>query len=100
MIKLSNGVELSEETVISALETIIVALKKTRIEVNPPEPGHEFRPGDVAYFNGRETPSCWRFITDGLKSVSSDGFINGEGTQEYFHKNNYKYAGRMTDLIK
>ena len=93
MIKLSNGVELSEETVISAL-------KKAGIEVNPPEPGHEFRPGDVAYFDGYECPECWRFITVGLKSVSSDGFINGEGTQEYFHKNNYKYAGRMTDLIK
>ena len=94
MIKLSTGVEVSEETVISAL-------KKAGISV---EPKHIFRAGDVAIPG---TSTDWRFIINvggHLRSVNKNGFEQGvyepgKG-QEHFEKYNYKYVGRQSDLIR
>lgn len=94
MIKLSTGVEVSEETVISAL-------KKAGISV---ESKYVFKAGDVAYneINGKSHSSDdWRFIVniDGkLCSICAPGTLQG-WEQKYFERNNYVYAGRQSDLL-
>ena len=59
LMKLSNGVELSEETVISAL-------KAKGINV---EPRHEFVAGDVAFISGKKSLDGWRLIIKNGKSM-------------------------------
>lgn len=93
MIKLSNGVELSEDTVVSAL-------KKAGINV---EPKHIFEAGDVAYVGSMKSPYDWRLIfsfTGSLYSVNQAGYKQGDGTQGYFERNHYKYVGRQINLLK
>ena len=93
MIKLSTGIEVSEETVISAL-------KKVGINV---EPKHVFAKGDIAQVFGNKSPGGWRLIIShgsGLRSVNQCGFIQGDGTQEYFEYNGYKFVGRQKDLLE
>lgn len=95
MIKLSTGVEISEDTVISAL-------KKAGISV---EPKHVFNKGDVAYNetnNKIDKPKDWRLIVGvngKLCSVDSYGILQG-WEQKYFERNNYVYAGRQLDLLE
>lgn len=89
MIKLSTGVEISEDTVVSAL-------KKAGISV---EPKHVFEAGDVAVNEGEA--DIWRFIIriDGrLCGVDRHGFNNGKG-QKYFEAHNYKFVGKLSDTI-
>ena len=89
MIKLSNGTEISEDTVISAL-------KKAGISV---EPKHIFQAGDVATSG---TTTYWRFIiqVDGkLYSVGKNGYVCGTG-QDCFTENEYKFVGRQSDLLR
>jgi len=92
MIKLSTGVELSEDTVISAL-------KKAGISV---EPKHVFKAGDVAYYGGKTHLSTeWRFIVliDGkLCAINRWGSVSSTG-QESFEACGYKYVGRLSDMI-
>lgn len=93
MIRLSNGVEISEATVVSAL-------KKAGINI---EPKHIFKAGDIA-----KTPhGDWRFIVRigaNLHAINRNGCELGayapEEGQEHFEKFNYKYAGRQSDLLK
>lgn len=94
MIKLSNGVEVSEETVVSAL-------KKAGISV---EPKHIFRQGDVAHLRGNsDWPTEWRLIINrgykGLYSVDYHGVIQGDGSQAYFERYKYVYSGRQENLL-
>lgn len=92
MIRLSNGVEISEDTVINALE-------KAGINTTPK---HIFRAGDVAYIYGSRYPGDWRLIISingKLKSTNRLGWIQGDGSQKYFENNAYKYAGRQQDLL-
>lgn len=89
MFKLSNGVEISEETVISAL-------KKSGICV---EPKHVWAPGDVAYVDGDANyPVSWRLIISingELKAANQLGWVQGDGSQKYFERNGYKFVGRQ-----
>ena len=90
MIKLSNGVEISEDTVVSAL-------KKSGISV---EPKHIFRAGDVA--KNYNVTRQWRLIISKggtLYAVDELGVICGSG-QRYFEDFNYKFVGRQKDLLK
>ena len=95
MIKLSDGVEISEDTVISAL-------KKAGISV---ELKHIFQRGDIAYNEvGSKVHNSedWRFIVSvngWLCSVDKNGVLQGWG-QKYFENCNYKYVGRQSDLLK
>lgn len=87
MITLSNGVEISEDTIVSAL-------KKAGIAV---EPKHIFAAGDVA--RGR----CGvRIIASGssglLTSYDLDGATWSTG-QKSFEDNSYKYLGKLRDMI-
>lgn len=93
MIKLSTGVEISENTVINALQ-------KAGISVELPK--HIFQAGDVAKANGE-----WRFIVkfeDVLYSVDKYGNqlrgITTKSGQDHFVTYNYKYVGRQSDLLK
>jgi hypothetical protein len=94
MIKLSNGVELSEDTVVSAL-------KKAGISV---EPKHVFSPGDIAYHSGNTTtPNCWRLITKiggKLIAIGLNGLPSGSYNQKDFEYHGYKYVGKIWDLVK
>lgn len=94
MIKLSSGVELSEDTVVAAL-------KKAGISV---EPKHVFEAGDVAYFDGVETDPNWRLIANvggTLYAINKNGEnASGHANQSYFETWNYKYVGRQEDLLK
>ena len=93
MIKLSNGVEISEDTVISAL-------KKAGINV---EPKHVWEAGDVAYIYGDKSPSCWRLIVlinGKLYSINQLGYKQGNGTQEYFGRSGYKFVGKQKNILK
>lgn len=93
IIKLSNGVEISEETVVNAL-------KKAGISV---EPKHVFNAGDVAKVFGNTSPGSWRLIAsiDGkLYSINQLGYKQGDGTQQYFEHNGYKFVGRQQDILK
>ena len=92
MIKLSNGVELSESTVISAL-------KKAGINV---EPKHIFRAGDVVncgcYHKSKRIiirQSDGKLIAideDGTQRDGNDGVNN-------FSNCNYTYIGRLSDMM-
>ena len=94
MIKLSNGVEISEDTVVSAL-------KKAGITV---EPKHIFKAGDVAYVGHTKSPYDWRLIfrcdDRKLYSVNQAGNKQGDGSQEYFERNHYNYVGRQLTLLR
>jgi hypothetical protein len=93
LIKLSNGVEISEETV-------VIALEKAGIETKSK---HIFEAGDVAYIDGINIPSDWRLIisVEGrLRSVNQNGYVQGNGTQQYFENNHYQYYDRQEDLLK
>jgi hypothetical protein len=95
LIKLSNGVEISEETVVAALE-------KAGIETKP-KPEHIFEAGDVAYVDGVCEPGNWRLIASiagKLKSVNQCGWIQGDGTQQYFKNNHYQYYDKQRNLLK
>lgn len=92
MIKLSNGVEISEDTVVSAL-------KKAGINV---EPKHIFETGDVAYCEGKIDSDNWRLIVEIhriLYSVDNAGNYIIQG-QAAFETYNYKYIGKLKDLLK
>lgn len=96
MIKLSTGIEISEDTIISAL-------KKAGISV---EPKHVFSRGDIAYaHNGvkyGKNKSDWRFIVqlDGkLHGFDRWGNYSGSCGQVQFESNNYEYAGKQVDLL-
>jgi len=99
MIKLSSGVEISEQTVLSALQSAGIEVK----------PKHIFESGDVAYYGGRESKDDWRFmvrINGKLYSVNLGGAEaalfnhNLNHSQKYFERNNYKFAGKLRDLIE
>ena len=96
MIKLSNGVEISEDTVVSAL-------KKAGISVEP-KPKHIFQAGDVAYLGGYKELGCLRFIVKlngKLHSLYRNGYCaSGDVNQDYFERYNYRYAGRLEDFLK
>lgn len=90
MIRLSNGVEISEDTVVSAL-------KKSGISVKP-KPKHIFEAGDVAkhpYLGLRIILN----IGEKLKSFDQDGCYLSTG-QEEFDNESYKYVGKLRDLLK
>lgn len=92
MIRLSNGVEISEDTVINALEEAGISTT----------PKHIFEAGDVAYIYENNNSVNWRLIISihrKLKSVNQFGWIQGDGSQEYFKNNHYKYAGKQKDLL-
>jgi len=90
LIKLSNGVEISEDTIVAALE-------KAGIETKPPEPKHIFEAGDVAKSEGE-----WRIIIKvkgELQSFTTDGYyINGGQTK--FEQFNYQFVGKLENLLK
>lgn len=90
MIKLSNGVEVSEDTVVSAL-------KKAGISV---EPKHVFEAGDVAI---SDTYDEVRIIVKGgdgtLNAVNINGYWMSRG-QSSFESFNYRYIGKLIDLLK
>ena len=91
LIKLSNGVEISEDTIVAALE-------KAGIETKPPEPKHIFEAGDVAITEYAE----WRFIVrvDGKTySVNKNGLRCSTG-QKDFDYYGYKFVGRLKNLLK
>ena len=92
MIRLSNGVEISEHTVINALEKAGITTK----------PVYIFKAGDVAYIYESDRPGSWRLIISingKLKSTNQLGHIQGDGSQKYFRDNFYKYAGRQQDIL-
>jgi hypothetical protein len=96
MITLSNGVELSEETVVAAL-------KSQGIDVEPKPKKHQFRVGDVAYHSGVKCPINWRLIVNlngKLTSVGSRGYNSGSRGQKDFERHNYKFVGRQENLLK
>ena len=96
LIRLSNGVEISEDTIVAALE-------KAGIETKLPETKHIFEAGDVAYVDGTNKCQDWRLIVSingKLKSVNRNGWIQGNGTQEYFKNNYYIFAGKQSDLLE
>lgn len=95
MIKLSTGTEVSEDTVVSAL-------KKAGINVEPPKPKHIFQAGDVA----RSKYGYWRLIikiNGKLYAVDKYGYVMGEHSskigQEHFEEFGYKFIGKQSDLI-
>jgi len=91
MITLSTGVEISEETVISAL-------KKAGISV---EPKHIWKAGDVAYRRGIQNLNNWRLIVrinGELLSINHCGAVRTNS--KYFDIYDYKYAGRQSDLLE
>lgn len=93
MIKLSTGVEISEETVVSALKAAGINI----------EPKHIFAAGDVAQVFGNKSPGSWRLIVlidSKLYSINQLGSKQGDGTQEYFGYNGYKFVGRQQDLLE
>lgn len=94
MIKLSNGVEISEDTVVAAL-------KAAGINIEPVKPEHIFEVGDVA-----NTPDGgWRFIVlidSKLIAVNQNGIVQGSGSnggQNHFEAFNYKFVGKQSDLL-
>jgi len=92
LIRLSNGVEISENTIVAALE-------KAGIETKPPEPKHIFEAGDVAKSNGE-----WRIIvrddaSGNLKSFSRAGYCLSTG-QARFENYDYKFVGKLENLLK
>jgi len=102
MIKLSSGVELSEDTVVAAL-------KKAGISVEPRRsptasvPKHIFKAGDVAYYGGIESLGNWRFIVSAggkLYAIGSNGLPTGSYSQKDFEYHHYKYAGKQYDLLE
>lgn len=89
MIKLSNGIEISEETVINALE---------KVGIKTAEPPYIFKAGDVA----KNSNGYWRFIITYhgvLYSVNTFGGVCGN-SQQYFEENGYEYVDRQEDIIK
>lgn len=87
MITLSNGVEISEDTVVSAL-------KKAGINV---EPKHIFKTGDVA----ESEYGGWRLIVkidSELVSIDESGYEQSKN-QAQFEDNGYKYVGKLIDLV-
>jgi hypothetical protein len=93
--ELSNGVEISEDTVINAL-------KKAGISVEPPKPYYVFKAGDVAYYGSDRVSSNWRFIVkikDDLYGINQCGVSCSIG-QSDFEECNYRYAGRLANLLK
>lgn len=91
MIKLSNGVEVSEDAVVSALN-------KAGINVEPPKPKYIFKAGDVARNENNETRIIVR-VNGALKSFSKHGTSISDGQQD-FERFDYKYVGRISDFIK
>ena len=93
MIKLSTGVELSEDTVVSAL-------KKVGINV---EPEHIFKAGDVAETKWSEdTERIIVHTYDGnLIAVDTDGHQRGNDKDNdgRFRDCHYKYIGRLSDML-
>lgn len=95
LIKLSNGVEISEDT-------IVAALQKAGIETNLSEPQHIFEAGDVAKKLNSIFHNNWRFIVrfrEELHSFDSKGLYMSTG-QDRFELENYKFIGRQSDLLK
>jgi len=90
LIKLSNGVEISEETVVAALE-------KAGIETKP-KPKHIFKAGDVA----RNEYGELRIIIKRSGEICSFGLVGEyQNTgQDGFERLNYEYIGRLKDLLK
>ena len=90
MIYLSNGVEVSEDTIVSAL-------KKAGINV---EPKHVFEAGDVVESGNFSNRKRIILQIDGmLKSYNLDGFPQSTGQQQ-FEANGYKFIGKLKDLLK
>lgn len=87
MIRLSNGVEISEDTVISAL-------KKAGISVEPKPKKHIFKAGDVVEpsWGGR------RVIVD-VYGVLHAVDKNGSRSSSTVQSCNYQYVGRLSDMI-
>ena len=84
MIRLSNGVEISEDTVVAAL-------KKAGISV---EPKHVFKAGDVAEpsWGGRRIIVR---INNTLHAVN----LNGLRCSSLVQKSGYKYIGKLSDMM-
>lgn len=91
LIKLSNGIEISEDTIMSAL-------KKVGIGTNLPEPTkYIFRAGDIA----KNKHGKWRLIVSVggiLLSVDEDGRELLTSGQEKFEHYGYQFIGRLKDL--
>lgn len=90
MIKLSNGVEISENTVVSAL-------KKAGISVEPKPKKHIFSAGDMA----KNDMGLWRLIVriSGKNySVDRYGTYQGQG-QGHFEALDYKYVGKLSNTV-
>ncbi len=94
LIKLSNGVEISEETVVAALE-------KAGIEAHLPEPKkpkHIFEAGDVAKNEYGEIriiiKKNWKVYSFGLAGEYQNTNQCG------FERLGYQYIGRLEDLLK
>lgn len=90
MITLSNGVELSESTVVSAL-------KKAGISVEPKPKKHIFKAGDVA----RNEDGEWRLIVrvcGTLYGIDKRGLRQGSG-QGHFEALGYKYVCKLSDTV-
>jgi len=94
MIRLANGVEISEETIVAALE-------KAGIETKPKPKQHIFEAGDVAK-HPTTFPGKWRFIVwfkGELKSFDESGYYMSTG-QEKFENEGYEFVGKQKDLLK
>ena len=93
MIRLSNGVELSEDTVISAL-------KKAGISV---EPKHVFKAGDVAKTNWSGDTERIIINTHGGNLIAVDTHGNQRGSDKdgdgRFRDCRYEYVGRLSDML-
>lgn len=93
MIKLSNGVEISEDTVVSAL-------KKAGISVEPKPKKHVFEAGDVVEPPWKEKRIIIKvggdlraFGLDGRQRASQySGIKNFDGC-------NYKYVCKLSDIV-
>jgi len=93
MMKLSNGVEISEDTVVSAL-------KKVGINVEPSKPKHIFKAGDMAKSgNFSNSKRIILLISGLLRSFDLDGYPQSTG-QNQFESCGYEFIGKLTDFIK
>lgn len=91
MIKLSNGVELSEDTVVSAL-------KKAGINV---EPKRVFKYGDVVAAGMTGIRIIINTYAGVLIAVDKHGVQRGNDADKdgRFRDCGYKYVGRLSDMI-
>jgi len=92
MIKLSNGVELSEDTVVSAL-------KKSGIKV---EPEHIFRHGEIVENRYGDKRILVR-VNGKLQSIDKNGYCMGDEQngidQKHCQDYGYKCIGKLKDMI-